>query len=102
MTQRKERLTVTVDRELIEAASAAVAACRAESLSGWVNLALTERVAKERRLRAMAEALALYEAEFGAISPAELAVQKRTDARSAVVVRGRRNPIARRARPRAT
>jgi hypothetical protein len=95
MTQRKERLTVTVDRYLVEAASQAVAAGRAESLSGWVNLALAEQVAKERRLRALGEALALYEAEFGSISTAELAAQKRDDARSAVVVRGRRTTAAR-------
>jgi hypothetical protein len=102
MTRRKERLTVTVDRHLIDAASEAVAAGRAESLSGWVNLALAERVAKERRLRALAEALTTYEAEFGTISAAELAAQKRADARSALVVRGRRHTTARQARRRAT
>jgi hypothetical protein len=88
MTQRKERLTVTVDPALVEAASAAVAAGRAESLSGWVNLAMAERVAKEQRLQAMAEALAAYEAEFGVISEDELAAQARVDRQQAVVVRG--------------
>jgi len=88
MTRRKERLTVTVDRALVEAGSAAVAAGQAESLSGWVNLAMAERAGKERRLRAMAEALAIYEAEFGAIAPAELVAQERADRRAAVVVRG--------------
>ena len=34
MTQRKERLTVTVDPELIAAGAAAVEAGRADSLSG--------------------------------------------------------------------
>jgi nucleoid-associated protein YgaU len=87
MSVRKERVTVTVDRALIEAGSRAVKAGKAESLSGWVNLALAERVAKERRLRAMAEALALYEAEFGAISQAELIAQERADRRSARAVR---------------
>jgi hypothetical protein len=60
------------------------------SLSGWVNLALGERAAKERRLRAMADAVAAYEAEFGAISAAEIAAQRRADQRGAVVVRGSR------------
>ena len=87
-TPRKARLTVTVDRSLVQEGSAAVAAGRAESLSGWVNLALAERAAKERRLRAMADAVALYEAEFGAISDAELEAQARADKRSARVVRG--------------
>ncbi len=41
-----------------------------------------ERVAKERRLRAMADAVAMYEAESGAISQAELVAQERADRRS--------------------
>jgi hypothetical protein len=98
MTQRKERLTVTVDRALVEAGSEAVAAGRADSLSGWVNLALAEHAAKERRLRAMSEALAMYEARFGAISETELATQARADNASAIVVRGRRRPAGRRPR----
>jgi hypothetical protein len=86
----KERLTVTVDSELIEAASQAVAEGRVASLSGWVNLALTERAAKERRLRVLAEAVAAYEHEFGEITAAELASQERADRRNAIVVRPRR------------
>ena len=54
----KERLTVTVDSELVEAANQAVADGRVASLSGWVNLALAERAAKERRLRTLAQAVA--------------------------------------------
>jgi len=88
MKHRKERLTVTVDRSLIRAANDAVAAGRASSLSGWVNLALSERAAKERRLVALAEAVALYESEFGAISDAELEARERADRRSSIVVRG--------------
>lgn len=90
MTRHKARLTVTVDAELVEAANQAVKAGRAESLSGWVNAALAEREAKERRLRAMAEAVSAYEAEFGTISAQELAAQQRADERTAVVVRGSR------------
>lgn len=86
---RKERLTVTVDRALVEAANAAVAEGRAESLSGWVNLALAERAAKERRLVALGKAIAAYEAEFATISAQELAAQERADRGAAVVVRGR-------------
>lgn len=99
---RKERLTITVDRDLVAAGSAAVAAGRAESLSGWVNLAMAERAAKERRLRVMAEAVAMYEADFGPISPAELVAQARADRRAAVVVRGtkmRRGERTRRRKP---
>ena len=84
----KERLTVTVDPHLVEAGNDAVSAGRVESLSAWVNLALAERAAKERRLLALADAVASYEARFGLMTPEELAVQARADRSSARVVRG--------------
>ncbi len=93
MSAAKERLTVTVDPALLAAGRAAVEQGRAESLSAWVNAAIAERVARERKLRALAEAIELYEEEHGVISDAELAAQERADRRSAVVVRGgRRTP----------
>ena len=103
MRIRKERLTVTVDPALVQAGNQAVAGGYAESLSAWVSLALAERAAKERRLRAMGKAIAAYEAEFGAITAEELAAQERADRRFARVVRGARpsQPKARRARRRA-
>ena len=88
MKSKKERLAVTVDRALIRAGKGAVSSGRAQSLSGWVNLALAERAAKERRLKAMAEAIAAYEAKFGEISAEELTAQDRSDRRSAIVIRG--------------
>ena len=88
MRTGKTRLTVTVDPDLVEAANEAVADGRVESLSAWVNVALAERVAKEGRLNALAEAVAAYEAEFGEITPAELALQARADRAGARVVRG--------------
>ena len=84
----KQRLTVTVDPHLLEAGAEAVAAGRAQSLSAWVNLALAERAGKERRLRALADAVASYEAEFGTMTPEELATHVRADRASARVVRG--------------
>jgi hypothetical protein len=100
-SQRKERLTVTIDADLLEAANQAVAAGRAESLSGWVNLALAERTIKERRLQALAEAVAEYEARFGPISDDEIVAQRRADQRAAIVVRGPRLGHGRRPRGRA-
>ena len=88
MIARKERLTVTVDPAFVEAGNDAVAEGRAESLSAWVNAALAAKVATERRLAALAEAVAAYEARFGAISGQELADQARADRESAIVVRG--------------
>jgi len=90
MTKLKTRLTVTVDPELIEAGHAAVRNRRASSLSAWVNAALANRVARDRRLGALGAAIADYEAEFGTIGDDELARQARADRASAVVIRGRR------------
>jgi len=101
MTQRKERLTVTVDPSVIRAGNEAVAAGRAESLSGWVNHAMAEFAAKERRLTALAEAVALYERRFGTISEAELVAQERADREHAIVVRGRHRTAKRIRRRRA-
>jgi hypothetical protein len=92
---RRERLTVTVDPALIQAGQAAVDSGRAESVSAWVNLAMAERAAKERRLAAMGDAVAAYEAEAGSISAEELSAQARADRESAIVVRGRPSASAR-------
>lgn len=94
-------MTVTVDRVLVEAANEAVASGRASSLSTWVNAALAERAAKDRHLHAMAEAIAGYEAEFGAISAAELISQQRDDRRTSIAVREPRKKPARSRRRRA-
>jgi hypothetical protein len=86
----KERLTVTVDPELVRAGNAAVAEGRAESLSAWVNLALGERRDREQRLRALAAAVEAFEARFGELGSEEVARQQRTDrAGSRVLVRRR-------------
>lgn len=90
MRPRKERLTVTVDPELVVAANEAVAAGRASSLSGWVNAALAERARQDRKLLALSAVVADYEAEFGTISEEEIAAQQRADRGSAIVVRGAR------------
>ena len=95
MSSRKERLTVTVDPELIEAGNDAVAAGLAESLSGWVNAALAARAVRDRQLRSLAEAVADYEARFGPISGEEIAARQRADREAAVVVRGHGSAAAR-------
>jgi hypothetical protein len=87
----KERLTISIDAELAAAAAGAVADGRADSVSAWVGEAMRERVAKERRLVALAEVLADYEAEHGQITDEELAEQARADRDAAAAVRaGRR------------
>jgi hypothetical protein len=88
MTKRKARLTVTVDVELVAAGNAAVERGTADSLSAWVNEALAARAERDRRLAAMSDAIAAYEAEFGEITEAEIAAQHRADRTAAVVIRG--------------
>jgi Arc/MetJ-type ribon-helix-helix transcriptional regulator len=101
MSARKERVTVTVDRDLLEAANEAVASGRASSLSTWVNAAMAERAAKDRHLRALAEAIASYEAEVGTITEAEMIAQQREDRRTAIAVRVPRKKTIRAPRRRA-
>lgn len=88
MTQRKRRLTVTVDPELVEAANRAVARGSADSLSAWVNVALTDRARHDEQLARLGASIAEYEAEFGEITTEEIARQRRADQQHAVVVRG--------------
>lgn len=99
----KQRLTVTVDPELVEAGNEAVAAGLASSLSAWVNAALTASMVRDRRLRSLAAAVADFEQQHGQISSEEIASQRRVDRAGAVVVRGSRGsvaePVARKAAP---
>jgi len=87
MTQRKHRLTVTVDPELVEAAHRAVASGSADSVSGWVSAALTDRARLDQQLARLGDSIAAYEAEFGEITTEEIARQRRADRQHAVVVR---------------
>src|SRR5690348_8980490 len=85
---RKERLTITVDPELVEAGNRAVASGQAESLSGWVNQAMAIRAERDRKLALLGEAIAHYEAEFGEITVQEMEQQRKWDREHALVVRG--------------
>lgn len=98
MSGGKDRLTVTVDPDLVRAGNDAVASGRAPSLSAWVNRALVEHVEREQRLRALGEAISAYEAEFGVIGADELLAQNRRDRTAARVIRaGSRATTRRRA-----
>jgi hypothetical protein len=98
MTTKKQRLTVTVDPELVEAGHRAVESGQAESVSGWVSAALEEKVRRDRKLALLAAAVADYEKEFGEITTEEIAAQQRTDRGSATVVRGQRQQATPRAK----
>jgi Arc/MetJ-type ribon-helix-helix transcriptional regulator len=83
----KERLSASVDADLMAVAQEAVAQGRAESVSAWVNEALRLKVAHDRRLRAVAEFVAAFEAEHGEITEDEMREAARRARGRAVVVR---------------
>ena len=85
MTPR-QRLSATVEHELLEAGRAAVAEGRAESLSAWVNDGLRRQADHDRRMRALDEFLEAYEVEHGEITEEEVqAASRRARARADVV-----------------
>ncbi len=91
---------MTVDPLVIEAGNEAVAAGLADSLSGWVNAALTERATRDRKLQSLSEAIGDYEAEFGEITNDEISARQRADREASTVVRGGR-PTSKARSPRA-
>lgn len=91
MTTRA-RFSATVDPDLLAVGRAAVAEGRADSLSAWVNTALERQVAHERRLQAMDEFIAEYEAEFGTITEADIAEAEEWAAKRTIHVDGRKTP----------
>jgi Arc/MetJ-type ribon-helix-helix transcriptional regulator len=88
----KERLSASVDADLVAVAQEAVAQGRAESVSAWVNEALRLKVAHDRRLRALDEFVAGFEAEHDEITEAEMGEAARRARGRAVVVRGAPGP----------
>ncbi|HEX9541389.1 MAG TPA: hypothetical protein VGA04_24760 [Streptosporangiaceae bacterium] len=88
----KQRLSASVDAELVAVAQDAVAGGQAESVSAWVNDALRLKADHDRRLRALDDFLAAYEAEHGEITEEEMRDAARGARSRAVVVRGTQDP----------
>lgn len=86
----KQRLSVSVDADLVAAGQAAVEAGDAENLSAWVSQAMAAQAEHDRRLRAIDEFLTAFEADHGEITETEISEASRRARASAVVVRGRR------------
>ena len=84
----KQRLSASVDGELLEAGKSAVAAGRAPNLSAWVNGALRRQVDHERRMGALDDFLAAYESEHGEITDEDIRQASRRARGRSVVVRG--------------
>jgi len=84
----KRRLSASVDAELVAVAQQAVTGGHAESISAWVNDALRLKADHDRRLQALDEFLAAYEAEHGEITDDEMRDAARRARKQAIVVRG--------------
>ncbi|HUP69567.1 MAG TPA: hypothetical protein VM142_07090 [Acidimicrobiales bacterium] len=100
----RQRLSATVEEELLAAGRTAVAEGRADSLSGWVNDALRRQADHDRRMRALDEFLGAYEADHGEITPEEMQAATRRARSRADIVRGPPAPqqdVSRRRRRRA-
>lgn len=95
----KQRLSASVDAEVLAAAQEAVDAGRVANISTWVNEALHRQAEHERRMAALDEFLDAYEAEHGPISDEEIRDASRRARARAVVVRGK-PPVATRGKQR--
>lgn len=84
----KDRLSVSVDADLVEAGRAAVRAGQSPSLSAWVSSALERQSQHDARLEALDAFFAEYEEEHGAFTEAEMDAARRRFRERATVVRG--------------
>ncbi len=89
----RQRLSVSIDVDLVDAARTAVNKGRAANLSAWVNEALRRQVAHEARMQALDEFLIAYEAEHGLISEDEIREATRRARSRAVAVRRDREEV---------
>ena len=84
----KQRLSASVDGEMLAVAQEAVTEGHAESISAWVNDALRLKAGHDRRLRALDDFIAAYETEHGEITEEEMRDSARRARERAIVVRG--------------
>lgn len=84
----KQRLSASVDAELLQSAQAAVKEGRVDSISAWVNDALSLKAEHERRMAALDAFLAAYEAKHGVVTDSEVDEAVRRARGRAVVITG--------------
>jgi hypothetical protein len=94
----KQRLSATVDADLLAAAERAAASGSAKTISAWVNDALRLKLEHDRRLEALAAFIAEREAERGVITEADMERATRSMSARARVVRGSRTRAGRAAK----
>lgn len=91
----KQRLSASVDADLIVAAEAAAKRGEAANVSAWVNEAMRLKVEHDRGLADLAAVIADFEAEHGEITHEDIEKAARTARSRAVTIRGTRAAEAR-------
>lgn len=86
----KQRLSASVDAELIAAAERAAANGQVATVSAWVNDAMRLKLEHDRRLKALAAFITEHESKHGEITKEDMARATREAKRRAVPVRGLR------------
>jgi hypothetical protein len=90
MSATKQRLSASVDAELLTAAESAAKRGEVANVSAWVNDAMRLKVEHDRGLAELAAVIADFEAEHGEITKEEMDKAARAARSRAVSVRGTR------------
>jgi hypothetical protein len=91
----KQRLSASVDADLLVAAEAAAKRGDVANVSAWVNEAMRLKLEHDRGLAELAAVIADFEAEHGEITSEEIEKAARAARSRAVTVRGTRAAEAR-------
>jgi hypothetical protein len=83
----KQRLSASVDADLMAAAEAATRRGDARTLSAWVNDAFRLKLEHDRRMLALATFIDAYESQHGEITPEEIERATRSARARALPVR---------------
>ena len=83
----KQRLSASVDADLMAAAEAAARRGDARTLSAWVNDAFRLKLEHDRRMRALATFIEAFEDEHGEISAEEIEQATRSARSRALPIR---------------
>ena len=90
MKATKQRLSASVDAELLVAAESAARRGEVANVSAWVNDAMRLKLDHDRGLAELARVIADFEAEHGEITEGEMEKAARLARSRAVSVRGAR------------
>jgi len=91
----KQRLSASVDAELLVAAETAAKRGEVANVSAWVNEAMRSKLEHDRGLSELAAVIADFEAEHGEITREEIEKAARAARSRALTVRGTRAAEAR-------